>query len=240
MATSVLATAASCLGVAPPFSVRADLFGYIWGATTRDLRLDSHLALIKGKAINLSLILVAHENDFSGEWTLAEAQRIQEAIDRMRELYAQVSVGVRKLYWQYIPVADAGGYAIVDGGEATDLTEDWTGANDGIDVFFVSDVTDAWGWSNSDGPCDKNAKGRTGVIMELPGGIGAGGVNINGITLAHEVGHYLRLGHAGVVTNVMGDDADGDGIGFIDDTSTNLTTAQGNTMKGSCFIRPNC
>jgi hypothetical protein len=235
MATSVLATAASCLGVAPPFSVRAGLFGYIWGATTRDLRLDSHLALIKGKAINLSLILVAHENDFSGEWTLAEAQRIQEAIDRMRELYAQVNVGVRKLYWQYIPVADAGGYAIVDGGEATDLTEDWTGANDGIDVFFVNSVTDADGWSNSDGPCDKNSKGRTGVVMEIYGDF-----DLTGILMAHEVGHYLRLGHASNITNVMGDDSDGDGVGSIDSTSTNLTTAQGNTMKGSCFIRPNC
>jgi len=235
MATSVLATAASCLGVAPPFSVRADVFGYIWGATTRDLRLDSHLALIKGKAINLSLILVAHENDFSGEWTLAEAQRIQEAIDRMRELYAQVNVGVRKLYWQYIPVADAGGYAIVDGGEATDLTEDWTGANDGIDVFFVNSVTDADGWSNSDGPCDKNSKGRTGVVMEIYGDF-----DLTGILMAHEVGHYLRLGHASNITNVMGDDSDGDGVGSIDSTSTNLTTAQGNTMKGSCFIRPNC
>jgi hypothetical protein len=235
MATSVLATAASCLGVAPPFSVRADLFGYIWGATTRDLRLDSHLALIKGKAINLSLILVAHENDFSGEWTLAEAQRIQEAIDRMRELYAQVSVGVRKLYWQYIPVADAGGYSVVDGGEATDLTEDWTGANDGIDVFLVNSVTDADGWSNSDGPCDKNSKGRTGVVMEIYGDF-----DLTGILMAHEVGHYLRLGHASNITNVMGDDSDGDGVGSIDSTSVNLTTAQGNTMKGSCFIRPNC
>ena len=235
MATSVLATAASCLGVAPPFSVRADVFGYIWGATTRDLRLDSHLALIKGKAINLSLILVAHENDFSGEWTLAEAQRIQEAIDRMRELYAQVSVGVRKLYWQYIPVADAGGYSVVDGGEATDLTEDWTGANDGIDVFLVNSVTDADGWSNSDGPCDKNSKGRTGVVMEIYGDF-----DLTGILMAHEVGHYLRLGHASNITNVMGDDSDGDGVGSIDSTSVNLTTAQGNTMKGSCFIRPNC
>ncbi len=235
MATSVRDTAATCLGVAPPFSVRADLFGYIWGATTRDLRVASHLTLIKGKAFNLSLILVAHEEDMSGEWTLAECGRIQEAVDRMRELYAQVTVGVRELYWQYIPIADAGGYTVVDGGEATDLTEDWTGANDGIDVFLVNSVTDADGWSNTDGPCDKNSKGRTGVVMEV-----YNNADLAGILMAHEVGHYLHLQHASNITNVMGDDSDGDGVGSIDSTSTNLTAAQGTTMKGSCFIRPNC
>jgi len=34
-------------------------------------------------------------------------------------------------------------------------------------VFFVTTVTDASGWSNVDGPCDKDAKGRTGSVMEL-------------------------------------------------------------------------
>jgi hypothetical protein len=236
MATSVRDTAASCLGLAPPFSVRSGIYGYIWGATTRDLSLNSHLALIKGKSINLSLILVAHELDFSGQWTLAEAQSMQEAIDRTRELYAQVKLGIRKLYWQFIPVADAGGYALVDAGEATDLTNDWSGANDGIDIFFVTTVTDASGWSNTDGPCDKDEdKERTGVVMEL-----SGGTNIDGIVLGHEAGHYLHLQHAGDITNIMGDDSDGDGSGSIDGTSTNITTAQGNTMKGSCFVKSTC
>jgi len=124
----------------------------------------------------------------------------------------------------------------VDAGEATDLTNDWSGANDGIDVFFVTTVTDASGWSNTDGPCDKDEdKERTGVVMEL-----GGGTNIDGIVLGHEVGHYLHLQHAGDITNIMGDDSDGDGIGSIDGTSTNITTAQGNTMKGSCFVKSTC
>jgi len=235
MALSVKSIAASCLGVTGDFSVRSRVFGYIWGATTRDLRLKSHLELIGGKSINLSLILVAHEPDYSGEWTLAEIRNIQEAIDRMREIYAQASLGVRKLYWQYIPVADAGGYATVDGGEATDLTEDWTGANDGIDVFWVTTVTDAGGWSNSDGPCDKNDKGRTGVVLEL-----GGSSDFAGILLAHEVGHYLHLEHANAITNMMGVDSNGDGIGELNSTSTNITTAQGNTMRGGCFVKSPC
>jgi hypothetical protein len=236
MAQSVRDVAASCLGLAPPFSVRADVFGYIWGPPAQDLPVDSHLTLIKGQSINLSLILVAHENDFSGQFTLAEAQSMQEAVGRMRELYAQVNLGVRRLYWQFIPVAQAGGYATVDAGEATDLTEDWSGNNDGIDVFFVTNVTDAGGWSNTDGPCDKNEdKERTGVVMEL-----SGNRNFDGILLGHEVGHYLHLQHANAITNIMGVDSNNDGIGELDGTSTNITAAQGNTMKASCFVRAPC
>lgn len=233
---SVRNIAASCLGVSGDFSVRAGVYGYIWGPFDRDLSLKSHLTLIKGDAINLSLILVAHEPDFSGQWTQAETQSIQFAVDRMRELYGQVGLGVRKLYWSYIPVADANGYATVDGDEATDLTNDWSGANDGIDVFWVTTVTDAGGWSNSDGPCDKDEdKERTGAVLEL-----GGNDDFNGILLAHEVGHYLHLAHANAITNLMGVDSNNDGIGELNSTSTNLTNSQGNTMKGSCFVKSPC
>jgi hypothetical protein len=236
MSVSLRSLAASCLGVTGDFSVRSGIFGYPYGTMTRDLRLLSHVRNIRGQAINLSVILVAHEPDFSGQWTRAECQRIQDAIDRMREIYAQVQLGVRRIYWQYIPVADSNGYSTVDAGEATDLTNDWSGDNDGIDVFYVSDVTDAGGWSNSSGPCDKDAdKERTGAVLEL-----SSGANFAGILLAHEVGHYLRLAHANTITNLMGVDSNNDGIGELDGTSDDLTTSQGNTMRGSCFVRPPC
>jgi hypothetical protein len=233
---SVRSIAAHCLGVTGDFSVRAGVYGYVWGAMSRDLRLRRHLELISGEAINLSLILVAHENDFSGQFDQADCQRIQAGIDRMRELFGQVNLGVRKLYWQYIPVADANGYSTVDADEATDLTNDWSGDNDGIDVFWVSNVTDAGGWSNSDGPCDKDEdKERTGVVLEIQGSD-----DFTGILLAHEVGHYLHLMHANTITNLMGVDSNNDGIGELDSTSTNITTAQANTMKDSCFVRSPC
>lgn len=59
-----------------------------------------------------------------------------------------------------------------------------------------------------------------------------------GILMAHEVGHYLGLAHAGSITNVMGDDSDGDGIGSINSTSTILTNHQGNTV--GIAVRPSC
>ncbi len=234
---SVRSIAASCLDVTGDFSVSRGVYGYIHGPVARELRLRRHLELVSGEALNLSLILVAHEPDYSGQFTQANCQTIQAAIDRMRELYSQVNLGVRKLYWQYIPVADANGHSVVNGGEATDLTNEWSGANDGIDVFYVTSVTDADGWSNSDGPCDKDDDDeRTGVVLELY----VNNADLAGILLAHEVGHYLLLGHASDITNVMGDDSDGDGVGSIDSTSVNLTNTQGNTMKTSCFVKSPC
>jgi Metallo-peptidase family M12B Reprolysin-like len=236
MPISIREIAASCLSVEGTLSVRRDIFGYIWGPMDRTLSVKNHLELIRGTAFNLSIFLVGHEPDFSGEFSQDDARRMQAAIDGMRELYAQVDLGVRRLYWRYIPTAEAGGYTVVDASEATDLTEDFSGPNDGIDVFFVTTVTDAGGWSKTNGSCDKNTQGeRTGAVLELKNTD-----SFTGILLAHEVGHYLGLSHANDITNVMGDDADGNGIGSINSSSVNLTTSQGDTMKSHCSIKPPC
>lgn len=230
MVLSVRGIASSCLGVNGDISIRNDVYGYIWGPMARDLRLKRHLELISGQALNLSLILVAHENDFSGEFTRDECRLIQEAVDRMRGLYAQVNLGVRRLYWLRIPVADANGYITVDGSQATDLTNDWSGDNDGIDVFWVSNITDAGGWSNRDGPCDKDEdKERTGVVIQITN---------SGRLLGHEVGHYLRLSHGSDPDNLMGVDANDNGV--AETIGTELTNSQGNTMKRSCFVKFPC
>lgn len=237
MAASVRSVAASCLGVTGDFSLRRGVWGYIWGPMQRDLSLLTHIQRIRGRSINLSLILVGHENDFSGEFSEADTQRMQAAVDRCREIYAQANLGIRRLFWSRIPVADANGYTVVDADEATDLTNDWSGDNNGIDVFFVTTVSDAGGWSNVDGPCDKDAdlKGRTGVVMEL-----ANSDDFTGILLAHEVGHYLGLSHANTITNMMGVDSNNDGIGELNSTSTNITNSQASTMRSGCFVRGTC
>lgn len=233
---SIRDTASRCLGISGSFSVVGDLFGYIYGAPSRPLSVMQQVSNMRGTSFNLSIIFVGHRDDFSGTFTWDDALEVTFAVQRMRELYAQVGVGVRRLYWTHIPEDDVGGYAaIANSGEACDLTQDWSANNDGIDVFFVQSIGDADGWSAVGGTCSKNnTKGWSGTVLELD----AGSPEITGIILAHEVGHYLGLGSGPSINNVMGSDADGDGVDTISGASTMLTAAQGNTMKTHCSMRP--
>lgn len=237
MAPSLKDIAQDCLGITPPFSVQRDFFGFIYGPQTRQLSLKAQMELAQGPCINLSVILVGHEPGFAGVFTQAQAVEVQVAIQGARDIYAQVGLGIRKLYWQYIPVADAGNYInITDKAEAVDLTDDWNGNNDGIDVFYVQSIGNAAGWSDVDGPCDKDDKDeQTGAVLEV-------GYSdpFAGILLAHEVGHYLTLDHFTAMTNVMGVDSDNDGIGEINSTSLNLTDEQGDDMREHCTVRQPC
>jgi hypothetical protein len=232
----IRATCEHCLGKTGTISVQRDLFGYRYGRISRDLRVRQHMDRIKGRSINVCIFFVGHEPGFGGTFTQAQAIRVQHAIDVMREIYAQVNLGVRRIFWRYIPEDDAGPYLSVDAGGATDLTEAYSGPNNGIDVFWVQTVTDAGGWSNSSGPCDKDDKGRTGAVLEVTGSTD----DFKGILLAHEVGHYLTLAHANTITNLMGVDSNNDGIGELDGTSRNLTSAQGTQMRSSCWVRASC
>jgi hypothetical protein len=256
MALSLRTVAQSCLGLTPPFSVNSDVYGYIFRGTDGSLfgplvasdilpgtntpterSLTRHLQTISGRATDLVPIFVGHVNDFSGAFSLDDALKVQYAIQVMRDIYAQQNFGVRRLDWRHIPQADVGGYAdILNRAEAEDLTDDWSGPPAGIDVFFVQSIGDAGGWSNVDGPCDKDSSDDlTGAVLEV-----SFSRRITGILLAHEAGHYLRLEHFTTITNVMGVDSDGDGVGEIDDTSTGLTADQGTTMSGHCSVNGPC
>ena len=252
---SVREIARKCLGVTGAFSINSDVYGYIFreadGSVFGDLSSDTlpgsgqptarslkrHLQTISGKSVDLILILVGHENDFSGAVSRDDVTKIQYAIQVARDLYAQVDLGIRRLNWQRIPLADANGYInISDGGEAEDLTDDWNGPGGGVDVFWVQSIGDAGGWSNTEGPCDKDSKdGRTGAVIEL-----SNGRRFTGILLGHEVGHYLGLSHANSISNMMGVDSNDDGIGETNNNSTNITDAQGATLRRHCSITGPC
>ena len=238
---SVRQVASSCLGINPPFSVNTHLYGYIFRDQNGSVGISQprsvkrQLELMKGRAINICIFLVGHENDFSGVVTLAQVIAVQQALQTVRDLYGQVNLGVRTLFWRRIGLADAGNYTIItDRPEAVDLTDDFSGPNDGIDVFYVQSILNAGGWSTTPGPCDKDEKDEmTGAVIELSSGI-------LGILTAHEIGHYLGLQHGTTITNVMGVDSNGDGIGELNSTSTNLTSSQGTTMRGHCAVRSPC
>ena len=247
--------AQDCLGLSGSYSVNRDIYGYIFrdgsnrvfGQLNGDtlpgsglpLRrsLRAHLEAIQGLSINLSIFLVNHRNDFSGVVSLDDVTKIQYAIQVTRDIYAQASLGVRKLYWRRIDPSEVGNYTIItNGAEATDLTDDFSGPNDGIDVFWVQSVLNAGGFSNSDGPCDKDEKDeRTGAVLEV-----SGSRRFTGVLLAHEVGHYLGLGTGPSSNNLMGTDPDGDGIDSINSNSTNINSGQASTMRSGCWVRGTC
>jgi hypothetical protein len=256
MALSLKAIAQSCLGLTPPFSVTTHVYGYIFrdtdgsvfgtltgvdkfpGTNTPlDRSLTKHLKSISGRAFDMVPIFVGHENDFSGTFSRDDATKVQYAIQIARDLYAQQNLGIRRLNWQFIPESAVGSYAdITNRAEAEDLTDDWSGPPGGIDVFFVQAIGDADGWSNVDGPCDKDSSDDlTGAVLEV-----AGSRRFTGILCAHEVGHYLGLGTGPSATNVMGVDSNGDGIDEIGNNCTELTDAQGTTMRAHCSVNGPC
>lgn len=257
MATlSVRGIAASCLGVGGSFSVNSDVYGYIFRDTdgsifgtlaatdtlpgtgsARGRSLREHLRRISGESTDLVLILVGHENDFSGAVSRDQVTKTQYAVQVLRDIYAEARIGVRRIRWQRIPLADAGGYAnIADRSEAQDLTDDWSGPAGGVDVFLVQSIGDAGGWSNVDGPCDKKSKfDLSGAVVEL-----SSGRRFLGVLTAHEVGHYLGLKHANSLTNLMGADTNDDGIGEIDRNSIGITSSQRTKMHAHCSVKGPC
>lgn len=170
--------------------------------------------------ISINIIRVGSEN-----FTSTDLTTISNAINTTRNIYATVGLQLRRVEHFIIPLARANGREVIDNnGEAEALTDEWTVSNNAVDVFAVKlYVGTVAGLSPVPGPCDKNAKGMDGAVVELIGGT-------TGQVLAHELGHYLGLGHVtGDSANLMFPSVPNGGV---------LTAGQGNTMKSHCFIEP--
>jgi hypothetical protein len=171
--------------------------------------------------VDVNIILVGTEG-----FSAADRTQINDSIAVMRKIYEQVGFGVGVAGRFAIPLAQANGHeSIENGGEATDLTSEWTVPNGAVDMFVVKVMTDADGRSPAPGSCNKDQKGMTGSVVSLNGSTAN-----SGNTFAHEVGHYLGLQHIADVNNFIGNNG-------ASDSMTGILTSQGNTMKSHCFAR---
>jgi len=238
-----------CIGVdtSGSVSVLFHMFGFIRSRVPSDpcttdpaqVSLLSHINSLQGKHIHLNVIRVGIDN-----FTADEVDKIDYAIYKARNIYRTVSLGLGRVEHYDVTSADAGGRDDLGSeDEAEDLTHDWTVPNNGIDVFVVDNISDSdfVGISPVGGPCDKNDKDMNGVI--------GGEVNRSreavARTFAHEIGHYLGLSHnhgddcpssASGRANLMAQTRCADSIC----DSVVLTSSQGSTMRGHCFVRDGC
>ena len=171
-------------------------------------------------SVNLNIIRVGSEN-----FTSADETTISNAIATMRTIYATVGFTIPTVENWVISLAQANGRDVIDdNGEAETLTDEWSVPNRSVDVFAVKlYVGPVAGLSPRPGPCNKDAKGMDGAVIELSG-------SLTGVILAHEVGHYLGLPHTDSdSTNLMFPSVPNGGL---------LTPGQGDTMVRHCFVTP--
>jgi len=196
---------------------------------------------VQNRHFHVNIILVGADN-----FTANERYKVDYSLYRTRRIFRGVNLGLGRIERYAISAADANGRDDIGSkGEATDLTQEWTVNNNGMDVFVVENISasDFIGISNINGPCDKDAKGRNGVI--------AGFANRNSVegmakTFAHEIAHYLGLRH-NHGSNCPNSNNDRNNLmaqtrcasGSLRNAII-LTNGQGNDMRDHCFVRNGC
>jgi len=159
----------------------------------------------------------------SDQFTSTDEAAIASAITFTRTTFATIGLTLDRVEHFVIATDAAAGRDVIDDdGEAETLTDEWTVPNNAIDVFAVKFyATSTAGLSPVGGPCDKNAKGMDGAVVEM-----IGSPNFEQV-LAHELGHYLGLAHDGDPANLMFPSVPNGG---------QLTAGQGFIMSCHCFV----
>lgn len=182
-------------------SLLTDLFGHLRMPTDEGLTLSllEQVERLKLRRINLNIIVIGSDG-----FTTEDYERIENALPYLRQMMATGQIGVGRVNRYAVTVADAGGYDFIgDDCEASDLPDQWTVHNDGLDIFIVRsntwifDDVEAAGQSAVDGPCNKdNTLEMSGCVVGRGGGaLPSTSGRFLGTAIAHEIGHYLGLDH---------------------------------------------
>jgi len=236
------------LGGTGNLSVMRDVMGF-WRATPPTdpstsapvvVRLGEAFTALQRRHVHLNLIEVGFDAPGVGNLDAAD-NRVDYAVHRIRRIYADASLGLGRVQYWWIGVAQANGYDDLGSeSEADDLSDDWSVNNDGIDMFLVANISDPdfVGISPVPGDCSKGGKSD---------GLIGGEVNraAEGFsrTAAHELGHFLNLPHnhgdtcptaTSARENLMAQTR----CAVSTRSSVQLTGSQGTTVRGRCQTRP--
>lgn len=227
MDVSIRDTCRDCLDRTGTLSVVRDFFGYQAGPVDPGLSLLTQIRRLRSPHVHMNIILVGTET-----YMAADIQEVDAAIQFTRDTYAQVNLGVGRVLWFNIPIAESHGHEdIGNDDEAETLVDEYTVNNDALDIFIVQTYAgNTVGVSGVRGPCDKDLKGIDGSVISIE-------TIHTGIVLAHEAAHYLGLEHAVPINNLMFStlsDEDGNLIGG------QLTPNQEHIMRQHCFMRAPC
>lgn len=236
-----LRNVAACIGVTGNFSVLRDFYGFFLGRVPVDptgavieLRLSKQMKRLKWPHFHLRVNAVGADN-----FGPAVDPAIDYSIYKIRNIYAQVRVGVGRVSHRRILAADAQGLDVITSeGEMENVTDEFAVDGHAIDVFIPAsmNVPDGdgvlLGKSAVDGPCgEKDDKGLNGSV------VGPWGSEQMARTFAHEVGHYLDLSHENDrPDNLMCQTGQANSVR----NSILLDDEQGDCIKDHCMMRGGC
>ncbi len=226
----------NCIGLSGNISIVRDFFGYRTG-TPKPLSLLTQVRLLQGKHIHLNLIRTA-------SFDISKQKQIDYGLQKMRDIYATVNVGIGRIQWFFIPP----GHEVIDGdSEAEDLWNEFGVPNTAIDVFLVRSIVDSDGKSPVDGSCDKDSKDDSGCVISVEDNADGIGYTL-GQAIAHEVGHYLGLEHVIELSTISFLDIPKNIIDILDNNlmypnvpnGGMLSGGQGGVMVLHCSVNGGC
>jgi Metallo-peptidase family M12B Reprolysin-like len=240
---------AQCLGFSGRISVVQHFLGYRTQFSGRNISLFRQVQLLQNRYINLNIIRVGNDN-----FSVADREEIDFAIQTTRAIYAAVNLGVGRIRHFGISMAASNMRDVIsDDAEAISLTNEWTAVpDDSLDVFVV---LNGWagtpgfttlGLSEIDGSCDKNDNSRmNGTVISIRNT----NIDITGQLLAHELGHYFGLSHVCGFTPGSGDCLSGTCQPMHQSslmypcartTAVNISNAEFANINDHCFVKAGC